>query len=421
MMRGIAVKAIVLLAILGGGVGAGLEFAPCSPPIAYLNTVAFHRPATCSPPAVAVAAAEPAPEVEPPAISVATATRRDFVDRLFVSGTLVAREEAMVSARVDGVSIVEIDAEDGDFVKAGQVLARLDKTQLQAQLAENDAATARADAAIAQSKSLIVQAQAQVSQASDDYERAKKLSGAVMSVSQIEQRETALKTANAQFAAAGNALGVSEADRLSRDAERQELQVRLSRTDVVAPVSGVVSRRTAKLGASASTAGDPLFRIIRDGAIDLEAEVAEQALPKLAVGMAAKLKLPGVAGDVAGQVRLVNQEIDKASRTGKVRIALLEARGARIGGFASGEVDLVERRGVAAPTSALKIDGESAELMVVRDGRVEARKVEPGIVDGGAVEIRDGLSEGESVVARAAAFLRPGDRVRAMPDIPIGG
>jgi len=422
MMRRTAVRLIVLLAILGLGLSAGLEFAPCSPPIAYLEKNAFHIPTTCPPPAVAAAtAADIVREVEPPAISVATARSRHFVDRLFVSGTLVAREEAEVSSRIDGVSIIEIDAEDGDLVKAGQVLARLDKTQLEAQLAQNDAATARADAAIAQAKSLIVQSQAQVSQASDDFDRAKRLGGNVMSVAQIEQRETTLKTSNAQLAGAENALSVYEADRQSRNAERQELQVRLSRADVVAPVSGIVSRRTAKLGASASTAGEPLFRIIRDGAIDLEAEVAEQALPKLAAGMAARLKLPGVAGEVAARVRLVNQEVDKASRTGKVRIALLDVTGARLGAFASGEVDLVERQGVAAPASALKIDGENAELMVVRDGRVEARRVEAGIVEGATVEIRDGLAEGETVVARAAAFLRPGDRVRPLPDNVSGG
>jgi HlyD family secretion protein len=59
--------------------------------------------------------------------------------------------------------------------------------------------------------------------------------------------------------------------------------------------------------------------------------------------------------------------------------------------------------------------------MVVRDGRVEARRVEAGIVEGATVEIRDGLAEGETVVARAAAFLRPGDRVRPLPDNVSGG
>ena len=104
-------------------------------------------------PRPAVAEVEAPHEIEPPAVTVAPADKRDFVDRLFVSGTLVAREEAQVAARIDGLTIVELDAEDGDSVKAGQVLARLDRSQLDALLAQNDAATARADAAIDQAHS----------------------------------------------------------------------------------------------------------------------------------------------------------------------------------------------------------------------------------------------------------------------------
>ena len=169
-----------------------------------------------------------------------------------------------------------------------------------------------------------------------DFERARKLDAGVMAASTVEQREMAMKTAQAQLAAAQNALGVAEADRKSRDAERQELEVRIDRTEVKAPVAGIVSRRSARLGASASTSGEPLFRIIEDGAIDLEADVPEQTLGRLAVGMPAELKLPGVEGAVLGHVRLVNQEVDKASRTGKVRIALDDVSHAHIGAFASG-------------------------------------------------------------------------------------
>src|SRR5208337_1279863 len=130
---------------------------------------------TASCPAPTVAAVDRPRAIEPPAVTVVPAVTREFVDRLFVSGTLVAREEAMVAAQIDGLSIVELDAEDGDRVVAGQVLARLDRSQLDAQLAENDAAIKRADAAIDQAKSVIAQSQAQVKWASDDFERAQKL------------------------------------------------------------------------------------------------------------------------------------------------------------------------------------------------------------------------------------------------------
>ena len=131
--------------------------------------------------------------------------------------------------------------------------------------------------------------------------------------------------------------------------------------------------------------------------------------------MPAAIRLPGVSDPVRGRVRLISQEVDKASRTGKVRIALSDVSHAHIGAFASAEVELVRRDGVGAPASAVRREGDVARLYVVRDGRVEERTVTPGIVDGDAIEIRDGLAEGETVVAKAAAFLRPGDRVRPMP------
>jgi RND family efflux transporter MFP subunit len=292
------------------------------------------------------------------------------------------------------------------------VLARLDRTQLDALLAQNDASTKRADAAIDQARSLIAQSQAQVQFSNADFDRARKLDAGIMAASTIEQREMAMKTAQAQLAAAQNALGVAQADRKSRDAERQELEVRINRTDVKAPVAGIISRRSARLGASASTSGEPLFRIIEDGAIDLEADVPEQTLARLAVGMPAELKLPGVERAVLGHVRLVNQEVDKASRTGKVRIALGDVSHAHIGAFASGQVELARRDGVGVPATALERDGDAARLDIVRDGKVEVRQVRAGVVDGAWVEIQAGVTQGESVIARAAAFLRAGDRVR---------
>jgi len=406
---------VVLLALAAlGGLWATARLAPCALPPALTAKIAPGKAASC--PAPAEAAVDQPRVVEPPAVTVVPAVKREFVDRLFVSGTLVAREEAQVAARVDGLTIVELNAEDGDRVKEGQVLARLDRSQLDALMAQNDAATRRADAAIDQARSLIAQSQAQVQFANSDVDRAHKLGEGVMAASTIEQREMAMKTAQAQLAAAQHALGVAEADRKSRDAERQELLVRIDRTEVKAPIAGIVSRRSARLGAAASTSGEPLFRIIEDGAIDLEADVPEQSLARLAVGMPAELKLPGVGRAVSGRVRLVNQEVDKASRTGKVRVALDDVSRAHIGAFASGQVELARREGVGVPAAALERDGDEARLDVVREGKVEALRVKPGIADGDWVEMQAGVAEGESVVARAAGFLRPGDRVRPTPE-----
>jgi RND family efflux transporter MFP subunit len=404
-MRRVLIPSLGAVALVGG-LAAALVVAPCAPPFALLGGLGF-APAHCAGPR----AAEAPRAVAPPTVTVVAAVERPFVDRLFVSGTLVAREEAQVAAQIDGLTIVEIDAEEGDSVAAGQILARLDHSQIDAQLAQNDAATTRADAAIAQAKSAIEQAQAQVSWAESDYDRAVKLGPQVMAAATIEQRQTAMRTARAQLASAQNALSVAEADRKSRDGERRELSVKLAQTEVKAPVGGLVSRRTARLGAAA----EPLFRIIKDGAIDLDAEAPEQALPRLAVGMSAKLTLPGVADKVAGTVRLIGAEVDKASRTGKVRVALDPSARAHIGGFASAEITLTRSQGVGVPASAVARDAAGARTLVVRDGIVEQRRVTVGVAEGDALEIAGGVKAGETVVARAAAFLRPGDRVTAVP------
>ncbi len=407
-----AFVALAAVAVVGLAAIAGFRhFTLCAP----LARLGFSVAANCpSAAALAGAAAAEAPRfIEPPTVTVAPTVRREFVDRLFVSGTLVAREEALVAARIDSLAIVELDAEDGDAVAAGQVLARLDRSQLDAQLAQNDAATARAEAAIAQAQSQIEQFQAQRAWASDDFERANKLGGQIIAAATIEQRQVALRTAGAQLAAAMNGLALAEADRKSREGERRELLVRIARTEVKTPVAGLVSRRTARLGATVSSVGEPLFRIIAGGAVDLEADVPEQSLSRLAVGMPTKLRLPGVEAPVDGVIRLVSEEVDKASRTGKVRIALAQGARARVGSFASGEIEIARGDGVGVPASAVQRDGAGARLLVVRDGVVEQRRVAVGIAEGEALEILSGVAAGENVVARAAAFLRPGDRVRA--------
>jgi HlyD family secretion protein len=237
----------------------------------------------------------------------------------------------------------------------------------------------------------------------------------VIAASTIEQRETTLRSARAQLAVAEHALAVAEADRKSRDAERSELLVRIARTEVKAPVGGIVSRRTARLGAASSGAGDALFRIIADGAVDLDADVPEQSIARLRLDMPAELRLPGVAADIGGSVRLISQEVDKASRTGKVRIALPPGAPARIGSFASAEIAVARDEGVSVPASAVQRDASGARLLVVRDGVVEQRHIAAGIAQGDALEIVSGIAPGETVVARAAAFLRSGDRVRPTP------
>ena len=355
---------------------------------------------------------ESAPKLLPPTVTATLARQRAFVERLFVSGTLVARDEAMVGAQIDGLRIVEVLAEDGDRVEKGQILARLDRSQLDALLAQNDAAVARADAAIAQARNQVDQSEAIRAQAAADLLRARKLEPGIITQATLDQRVAAARSTEAQVAAAESALAVANADKRSREAERRELMVRIDRTDVRAPVAGLVSRRSARLGALAVGSGDPLFRIITNGAIELEADVPEDSLAELALGMLANVDLPGPNNSVSGTVRLVSSEVDQTTRLGKVRIAL--AAQAHIGSFASASIVLARRTSVAVPAAAVAQTGSVDSVLVVHDGHIEQRTVTTGLTNDAETEITAGIAVGEAVVVRAAAFLRNGDAVRAV-------
>ncbi|MFI4997229.1 MAG: efflux RND transporter periplasmic adaptor subunit [Hyphomicrobiales bacterium] len=405
-----------LLVIAFAGLMGSRLILPCATqPLAFLDRLGLPADKTAcaapSPTPGTQATAEPRVPL-PPAVTVVLAVKHDFVDRFFVSGTLVAREEAMVGAQIDGLRIVELSADDGDRVTKGQVLARLDRAQLDALLAQNDASMARADAAIAQATSQIGQFEAVLAQAQADLDRAKKLDVQIVTQATLDQRIAAFRTAQSQLGAGRSALAVAQADKASRAAERRELMVRIDRTEVRAPVSGIVSRRTARLGAVAMSGGEALFRIITDGAIELEADIPEQSLARLRSGMQAKIVLPGIDGEVEGRVRLISEEVDKATRLGKVRFALPPDAPAHIGSFASGVAIIARRSGIGVPTSAVTRGDDGDFVQVVKDDRVELRKITVGVTNARLTEAREGLETGESVVARAASFLRPGDAMR---------
>ena len=349
----------------------------------------------------------------PPSVSVAVAGIGTIAESAALTGTLVPREEVLVSPQIDQLAITEVLAEEGDAVRAGQVLARLQRDALDASAAQNTAQIARAEAAVAQSRSAIAEAQANREQADLAYARTRDLlSTGSASRETFEQRQAASRTGVARLDSAQNALHLAEADRALAVAQRQELLVRLARTEVRAPVAGIVSRRTARLGAVVMGAGDALFRIIQDGAIELEADVPEVQLAKLHAGQAARVDTVG--GMRAGHVRLVAPEVSRTTRLGRVRVALDGQDTPVIGSFARADVEVARHDGVLCPLSAVLFQPAGAVVQVVRDGTVETRPVQVGLRSGGTAEIVQGLAAGESVVAVSGTFIRGGDRVTAV-------
>ena len=348
----------------------------------------------------------------PPSVTTVAATTGSIAESAVLNGTLVPREEVLVSPQLEGLAITELLAEEGDRVGQGQVLARLSRDVLDATVAQNEAAIARADGNVAGARATIAENQANLTQVSLALARTKDLlSNGNASRESFEQRQAAAQMAAAHLDASQNALKVAEADLSLARAQRQELLVRLARTDVRAPVAGIVSRRVARLGAVVAGAGDPLFRIIKGGAIELEADVPEVQLAKLHPGQPAAIET--ASGARLGAVRLVSPEVNRATRLGRVRVAINDdpAHPLVIGSFARASVEVARRDGVLAPLSAVLFQPGGAVVQVVHDGMVETRPVEVGLRSSGRAEIRHGLAAGEDVVAVSGTFIRGGDRV----------
>ena len=220
-----------------------------------------------------------------PAIVVTVAEERTIVDRVISTGTIQPVEEVYVAPLVDGLSIRSLGAEVADRVKEGDTLATLNDDALILTKSQQEAMRAKAEASLAQIEAQLIEAKANAEEADKARERAEKLvkSGAT-SQAIFDQATAAAKAAVSRVTSAEQAISVSKAEIKVMDAQIADIDLKLARTAVKAPVSGIVSSRTAKIGAIAMGASQPLFSIIRNGEIELKADVSETSILKLAVG-----------------------------------------------------------------------------------------------------------------------------------------
>jgi RND family efflux transporter MFP subunit len=377
-----------------------------------LSALLLGLASACLPVAAAFAGdAKLAQKAKPPAVTVTEAKKISFVDNVLVTGSLAPREEVLVGPEIDGYRLTELLAEEGDYVKKGQVLAKLSREILEAQLAQNSASLSKTQASIDQVRNQIAESEATLRQAEDAFNRVKPLrESGVASQASFDEREAAFRTARARLAAQKEGLKFAEAEQILMQAQRRELEIKLGRTDIRAPADGIVSRRTARMGAVSSSSAEPLFRIIKDGDIELDAEVPEFYMTKLKAGQRARVEIEG-DGERKGTVRLVSQEVNTSSRLGRVRIFLGGAADLPIGMFAKAMIDAGQRDAIGVPSTAVLYQNESATVLAVLDGKVRERTVKPGLFAGDSVEIKEGLKEGEVVVMRAGSLLRSGDSI----------
>jgi HlyD family secretion protein len=181
------------------------------------------------------------------------------------------------------------------------------------------------------------------------------------------------------------------------------------------PVAGTVLSSTAQIGAVASPRGEALFSVIARSEFDLVGMVPTQDLPKLAINQPARVRMVG-AGDVEGKVRRVSTTVEPNSQLGQVFVSITTNRKLFVNSSGRAMIKTGQSCGVSVPLTAVLYGTAGTVVQVVRRARIETKRVEIGLMSGGQVEIREGLVEGDIVVARAGALLREGDPVRPVTE-----
>ncbi|WP_150047226.1 MULTISPECIES: efflux RND transporter periplasmic adaptor subunit [Methylomonas] len=336
---------------------------------------------------------EPA-NVANPALSVTIVQpqMRQMPNRLTANGSIAAWQEAVIGAEIGDLRLAAVKVQVGEFVKKGQVLADFAEESVLADLA--------------QARALVAEAEANLAEAQVNAERARKasLSGA-FSAQQVDQYTTAAKTAAAKLQSA--------------HAQLQIQQLRLKHTKVLASDDGVISSRSATLGAVA-TNGQELFRLIRGNRLEWRGEVTAAEMTRLRPGVGVTVEVPNV-GSVTGTLRFLAPTLDEQSRNGLVYVDLPDAaaKGLRAGMFARGEFALGDSAALTVPQDALSLrEGFSYVFRVHAhsqdQAQVEQVKVQIGRRDGNHLEILAGLQADDRLVASGASFLADGDNVRVV-------
>ncbi|RNF35248.1 efflux RND transporter periplasmic adaptor subunit [Paracoccus methylarcula] len=352
----------------------------------------------------------------PPAITVSEVARTVLRDRVIAGGLVGAVEQVTVQPLVEGQPIETLEADVGDHVDAGQVLARLSTAALELQKSQLRAGLASARATVAQAEAQVVEADSSADEAQRVAERNRALRArGNASQAAYDQAQAAAVSAMARVTVARQTLEAAQAQVDLAEAQLADVELNLKRTEVVAPVAGEVLTRNAQVGAVASAAGEPMFVLMKEGALELRAEISEADLLRLKPGMPALIRNVGGQAPISGTLRLVEPGISVTTRLGIARISIDDPDALRSGMYADAEIILAEREGLAVPVTAIgsSTDGKPV-VMRVEDGVVRELPVETGIRDGNMVEITSGLAEEDLVVTKAAAFVRDGDRVNAV-------
>jgi len=321
-------------------------------------------------------------------VSAATVNTLNLPLTIVASGTVSAWEEVPVAAETGGMTATAVYVDEGNYVRQGQILVKMNDALLRAQLSQQQASVQSA----------------QANSSRDD--------AALSRAYELKERgflsQAALDTAQANQAASLAALNMAKA-------ALSETRTRLSQSEIRAPVAGLIVSRSVTRG-QIITSGTELFRLVRDGRLELDAQVPDTDLAALRPGQSAVVT-SNQGGTAEGRVRIVTPELDADTRLGIARISLNSSSGFKPGMFARARINAGERASTAVPTAALLYRENRAGVFVLNtDNSVRFTPVTvlSQADDQTAVS---GIEAGVKVVVAGAGFLNTGDKVNVASNV----
>ncbi|MBE9129943.1 efflux RND transporter periplasmic adaptor subunit, partial [Coleofasciculus sp. LEGE 07081] len=403
-----------------------------------------------------------APQTEPPtpsspapsqSVTVAAVETQGVNRTLEATGSVEAFEMIPVMPQATGLQVQQVLVKEGQSVKAGQLMVRLDDAVLQAEFNQAQASVAQAEARlaelragsrqeeIARAQESVRSAKAAVQEAESDLELARKrvernrtlqAEGAIArdyldeiinqersNRSQLEQAQARLREAQQQLAEleAGprqEVITQAEAQLAQAKAQVQSLTAQLKDTRVLAPVSGKVAERNARVG-NVSSSSQELFKIIENGRLELIANVPETQLPQITPGQNVQITSDADSNlRLSGKVREIDPIVDEKSRQAKVKIDLPATASLKPGMFLRASITTSAAEGLTIPAKAVlpQSEGNPSVYVLQPDNTVKAQPIEMGeMLSNDRVEIKSGLSPGDRVIVKGAAYLKEGDKV----------
>lgn len=346
---------------------------------------------------------------EPMRIHVVSPSHSNTQPTLSLTGTVTAREDVAIGTALTGQKIVAVLAEVGQTVKKGQVLARLDSVNVQSQLQQNQMALAKAQANL-------TARQSEFKEANATFARYQQLVN-VDAVSRQEFDQQRLKTETAQANIQTAQSEIAQIESQIMDSKHQR-----SKADIIAPVDGIISQRTAETGALAGT--DALFHVIKNDEMQLSANANANELSLLRAGMPAQVSINGNETTLTGKIRVVSPQMDTVTRLGKVLIAFDNSVNLPNGAYGKAMIQLPKRTvTMALPSQAVSFldDGQAFVMTVDETNHIKRQIVQIKPPADGWVEIVSGIDAVQKVVKNATAFVSEGDEVTPVLDETSGG